>query len=218
MKSAIAGVLLASAGLGPVAATAKEVVEATPPVPLAVRYASPPQEERDAAAFAKLFKSWKAIDRAGTLTAAVRASPNRRALAAASGAMGQQPRGPVGGGALTSGFGMRLHPLLGVERPHLGVDLAARTGTPVYATADGVVGMAGARGGYGLSIALEHAAGMETRYGHLSRLNVTAGQRVRKGDLIGFVGSTGLSTGPHLHYETRLNGRPVNPMPYMGRK
>jgi murein DD-endopeptidase MepM/ murein hydrolase activator NlpD len=114
---------------------------------------------------------------------------------------------------VSSGFGMRLHPLLGVWRPHLGVDLAAPTGTPVYATADGRVSAAGRRGGYGLAITLQHARGMETLYGHMSRLNVARGQSVRRGEVIGWVGSTGLSTGPHLHYETRLQGRAVNPLP-----
>lgn len=199
-KFVVLGALLA-----PAVASAEAVPEAK---------VSAPQGEQDAAAFAKLFKSWKAADRDSARAPAMRASPNRRALAATTGTT----RRSVGGGVLTSGFGMREHPLLGVERPHLGVDLAAPRGTPVYATADGVVGAAGIHGGYGLSISIEHAGGMETRFGHLSRLNVVAGQRVRKGELIGLVGSTGLSTGPHLHYETRLNGRPVNPMNYMGRK
>jgi murein DD-endopeptidase MepM/ murein hydrolase activator NlpD len=219
MRSAIAGVLLACAGLcAPSASRAEGVSEGKPPIP---HYAGRQQGGEDAEAFTKLFKTWKSVDRRAAPAPAPRANAERRALASASGAhgssLGRQPRRSVGGARLTSGFGMREHPLLGVSRPHLGVDLAAPTGTPVFATADGVVGRAGASGGYGLSIALEHAAGMETRYGHLSRLNVTAGQRVRKGDVIGFVGSTGLSTGPHLHYETRVNGRAVNPMPYISR-
>jgi len=118
---------------------------------------------------------------------------------------------PVSAAAMTSGFGMREHPLLGVLRAHRGVDLAAPSGTPIVATSDGVVSLADWRGGYGLSIALEHGGGLETRYGHMSRLSVAAGQSVRKGQVIGFVGSTGLSTGPHLHYEVRVNGVAVNP-------
>lgn len=191
-----------------VVARAEEAAEAT------VAPTAPSQDDKDAAAFAKLFKSWKASDRNNARTVIARPSPKRQALVAVP---ARQSRESVAGGTLTSGFGMRMHPLLGVEREHTGVDLAARMGTPVYATADGVVGSAGVRGGYGLAISIEHGGGMETRFGHLSRLNVVAGQRVRKGDLIGLVGSTGLSTGPHLHYETRLNGRPVNPMNYMGR-
>lgn len=206
MTTAILGALLVPAL--PVAAWAEDAAEAT------VAPAAPSQDQ-DAAAFSKLLKSWKANDRDSLRTAAVRASPKRQTLATVP---ARQSRESVAGGTLTSGFGMRMHPLLGVERAHMGVDLAARMGTPVYATADGVVGSAGVRGGYGLAISIEHAGGMETRFGHLSRLNVVAGQRVRKGELIGLVGSTGLSTGPHLHYETRLNGRPVNPMNYMGRK
>ncbi len=119
---------------------------------------------------------------------------------------------PVSASSLTSGFGMRAHPLLGVRRPHLGIDLAAPIGTPIFATSDGTVSRAQWLGGYGLFLALEHGNGVETRYGHMSQLNVASGQRVRKGDVIGFVGSTGMSTGPHLHYEMRVNGQAVNPV------
>jgi murein DD-endopeptidase MepM/ murein hydrolase activator NlpD len=125
---------------------------------------------------------------------------------------------PARQGMLSSAFGMRRHPLLGGWRSHEGVDLAAPAGTPVYATADGLVGASGRRGGYGLAITLEHGQGRETLYGHMSRLNVRRGQSVRRGNLIGWVGSTGLSTGPHLHYETRMQGRAVNPMPSLHRK
>jgi murein DD-endopeptidase MepM/ murein hydrolase activator NlpD len=122
---------------------------------------------------------------------------------------------PVAAYRLTSNFGLRQHPLLGGLREHSGVDLAAPIGSPIYATSDGVVGAANWRGGYGLSVSLEHGGGVETRYGHMSQLNVAAGQQVRRGDIIGLVGSTGLSTGPHLHYEVRLNGRAVDPVPYL---
>ena len=118
---------------------------------------------------------------------------------------------PVAARAVTSGFGWRTHPILGGWRAHSGVDLAAPYGSPVVATADGVVNQANWRGGYGLFVAVQ-SGGMETRYGHMSRLNVTAGQRVRQGDVIGYVGSTGRSTGPHLHYEVRVNGQAVDPM------
>jgi murein DD-endopeptidase MepM/ murein hydrolase activator NlpD len=123
---------------------------------------------------------------------------------------------PVAATALTSRFGLREHPMLGIRRAHLGVDLAAPSGSPIVATSDGIVGEADWRGGYGLLVALEHGGGIETRYGHMSRLNVAAGQSVHKGDVIGFVGSTGLSTGPHLHYEVRVNGQPINPLPLLG--
>lgn len=121
---------------------------------------------------------------------------------------------PLAASTMSSRFGMRTHPILGGRRAHQGVDLAAPTGTPVFATSDGTVSRAQWQGGYGLFLELAHGNGVQTRYGHMSRLNVASGQRVRKGDLIGFVGSTGRSTGPHLHYEMRVNGRPVNPLPH----
>ncbi|MDE2560669.1 MAG: M23 family metallopeptidase [Sphingomonadales bacterium] len=119
---------------------------------------------------------------------------------------------PLAASRLTSGFGMRYHPLLGIERMHSGVDLAAPSGTPIVATAAGDVGFAGWDGGYGLLVAVNSAGGLQTRYAHMSHLNVAAGQHVAVGDVIGYVGSTGLSTGPHLHYEVRINGRAVRPM------
>lgn len=125
---------------------------------------------------------------------------------------------PVPKVALTSGFGLRVHPLSGELRNHDGIDIAAAFGTPVRATSDGVVEKAAWFGGYGLFVALRNGPAMETRYGHLSRLLVSAGQNVRAGDIIGLVGSTGRSTGPHLHYEVRVSGRPVNPLPFLGRK
>lgn len=122
---------------------------------------------------------------------------------------------PVNGARMSSGFGMRNHPVRGGRRMHKGVDLAAPTGTPVYATADGIVGLARWGRGYGLYIKIDHGAELETRYAHLSRLAVSAGERVEKGEVIGYVGSTGWSTGPHLHYEVRVDGVAVNPIHYM---
>ena len=118
---------------------------------------------------------------------------------------------PVAARSLTSGFGMRSHPLLGGRRLHAGIDLAAPTGTPIVATSDGVVSVADWSGGYGLLVSIEHGAGLQTRYGHMSQLAVTRGQAVRRGDIIGYVGSTGRSTGPHLHYEMRIDGQAVDP-------
>ena len=112
---------------------------------------------------------------------------------------------------MTSGFGMRIDPILGTRRLHSGVDLAAPSGSPIVATSAGTVSKAGWNGGYGLFVSLEHGGGLQTRYGHMSRLNVVAGQRVHTGDVIGFVGSTGRSTGPHLHFETRVDGQAVRP-------
>lgn len=120
-------------------------------------------------------------------------------------------RMPVAG-HLTSGFGERFHPILGYERFHAGVDLGAPAGTPIVAAADGRVVSAGWAGGYGRAVEIAHAGGLETKYGHMSRIIAYAGETVRRGDVIGFVGSSGLSTGPHLHFEVMKNGRPVNPL------
>jgi murein DD-endopeptidase MepM/ murein hydrolase activator NlpD len=124
-------------------------------------------------------------------------------------------RVPVEGVRLTSDYGMRWHPVIGGRRAHKGVDLAGPIGTPVHATADGVVSKAEWFSSYGLYVSLEHGGDLQTRYGHMSRLNVAAGQQVHKGDVIGFIGTTGRSTGPHLHYEVRIAGAAVNPIPYM---
>lgn len=119
---------------------------------------------------------------------------------------------PVELARISSGFGMRFHPVLGYSRMHQGVDFAAPTGTPIYAVTDGVVSYAGWHGGHGNFVKLQHSGGMGTGYGHMSRIAVRSGERVRRGEVIGFVGSTGLSTGPHLHYEVYRNGETVNPL------
>ncbi|MEX2220704.1 MAG: M23 family metallopeptidase [Candidatus Rokuibacteriota bacterium] len=122
-------------------------------------------------------------------------------------------RAPLDFTRVTSGFShARLHPVLGGLRPHLAVDYGAPVGTPVRAVADGVVTRAGWNGGYGLTISLRHARGYETMYNHLSKLDVRRGQRVRQRQVIGRVGSTGLSTGPHLDYRVRKGGAFVNPL------
>jgi murein DD-endopeptidase MepM/ murein hydrolase activator NlpD len=118
-------------------------------------------------------------------------------------------------GWVTSRFGSRLSPFSGIIKPHEGLDIAAQTGTPVVATADGVVVKAGFGTGYGNMVELHHGYGMKTLYAHNSRLNVKAGQRVRRGEVIAYAGDSGSSTGPHLHYEVRLNGLPVNPAKYL---
>lgn len=122
---------------------------------------------------------------------------------------------PVGNARMSSGYGMRDHPVLRRRAHHAGIDLAAPTGTPIYATADGIVSRADRFSSYGLYISIEHGGDLETRFAHLSRLVVGQGESVRKGDLIGYVGSTGRSTGPHLHYEIRIAGVAVDPRPYM---
>ena len=98
---------------------------------------------------------------------------------------------------------------------HSGVDIPGPLGTPVYATADGIVDRAGRAGGYGNLIEINHGRGIETRYGHLSKIMVSDHQRVHRGDVIGLMGSTGRSTGSHLHYEVRIDGHAVNPEPYL---
>jgi murein DD-endopeptidase MepM/ murein hydrolase activator NlpD len=179
--------------------------------------------------FRKLFADWQSLEKSQTpALASVAEAANLASASRVTQARGMTgtfgprigpgvsipSRVPVEG-RLTSEFGMREHPVLGGRRMHTGVDLASPVGTPVRATADGVVGKADWFGGYGLYVALEHGGAIETRYGHMSRLNVAAGQQVHKGDIIGFVGATGQATGPHLHYEVRVNGIPVNPLTYM---
>jgi murein DD-endopeptidase MepM/ murein hydrolase activator NlpD len=117
---------------------------------------------------------------------------------------------PVAGGRLTSGFGMRFHPILGYSRFHQGTDFAAVYGTPIRAMTDGLVTFAGRHGGHGNFVRLAHAGGVGTGYAHMSRFAVSSGQRVVQGQVIGYVGSTGLSTGPHLHLEVYKNAMPVS--------
>lgn len=163
--------------------------------------------------FKSLFASWTAIERTSPQVGGIADTAFSSPLARPT--VSVPARMPLEGAQLTSGYGMRNHPVLGGRRQHAGVDLAAPTGTPVYATADGVVGRADWYSSYGLYVAIEHGASMQTRYAHLSRLAVAAGDNVKKGDVIGYVGSTGRSTGPHLHYEVRIDGLAVNPIPYM---
>lgn len=121
-------------------------------------------------------------------------------------------RTPIDGARLSSSYGMRRHPILGYSRMHSGVDFAAPTGTPIFAAGDGVVNYAGRKGGYGNYIQIRHNGEFSTAYAHLSRMHVRNGERVKQGEVIGRVGSTGMSTGPHLHYEIIRNGKKVNPM------
>ncbi|WP_197426062.1 peptidoglycan DD-metalloendopeptidase family protein [Caulobacter sp. CCH4-E1] len=127
--------------------------------------------------------------------------------------VGEQRRGllaPVPG-AVTSNFGMRRHPILGYMRMHAGIDFKAQYGTPIVAVSDGRVVSAGRAGGCGVAVRLEHGGGLSTRYCHMSRMAVAPGMSVRRGQVIGYVGSTGLSTGAHLHYEMYRGGRVINP-------
>jgi murein DD-endopeptidase MepM/ murein hydrolase activator NlpD len=180
-------------------ATASTSADVTAPVAEAKADSLSNSDQR----FRTLFSSWTSLDQAGSDT------PAERSIVSIPSRM------PLAGSVLTSNFGMRTHPVLGGTRRHNGIDLAATSGTPVYATADGVVSRADWYSSYGLYISLEHGASLQTRYAHLSRLAVAAGDTVKKGDVIGYVGSTGRSTGPHLHYEVRVDGLAVNPIPYM---
>ncbi len=115
---------------------------------------------------------------------------------------------------LASGFGMRRHPILRTSRMHEGLDFTSPRGTPIYATANGTISSAGVKGGYGNCVEINHENGYETLYAHMSKMNVRAGQKVVRGQVIGYVGSTGLSSGPHLHYELKKDGVKIDPISY----
>ena len=122
---------------------------------------------------------------------------------------------PVKNPTVVSGFGMRYHPIYKILRRHTGIDIIGKKGTPIYATADGtVVSNQDGYSGYGITVVVDHGRGYQTLYAHLSKKNVKEGQKVRRGDVIGFMGSTGLSVGVHLHYEVIKNGEKVNPIHY----
>ena len=122
-------------------------------------------------------------------------------------------RTPINGAKITSGYGMRSHPILGYSKMHRGVDFGAPTGTPIYAAGDGTVDFAGRKGGYGNYLRIKHNDKYSSAYGHISRFagNVSPGHRVKQGQIVAYVGSTGMSTGPHLHYEILVNNEQVNP-------
>jgi murein DD-endopeptidase MepM/ murein hydrolase activator NlpD len=121
----------------------------------------------------------------------------------------------VGEVEFTSGFGVRSDPFLGRPAMHTGLDFRAATGDPVRATANGKVVSSGSAGGYGRMVEIDHGNGLSTRYGHLSEINVKVGDQIKIGQVIGEVGSTGRSTGPHLHYETRIDGEAVDPQKFL---
>ena len=211
MVAAISGLAIATPAAANSAAANADVA-----APLRAAQAARPSPQGGDEEFNRLFTGWKSADNGsfampvttplGALAAAPRYLPSSVSIPS---------RMPVNNATMTSGFGLRWHPVIGGRRQHKGVDLGQPIGTPVYATADGMVSKAEWFSSYGLFISLEHGGNIQTRYGHLSRLNVAAGQMVHKGDLIGYVGSTGRSTGPHLHYEVRIAGVAVNPIPYM---
>ncbi len=118
-------------------------------------------------------------------------------------------------GRISSEYGYRVHPISGARRLHAGMDIAAGSGTPIGAAGDGTVIYAGWRGGYGNTVIVDHGGGIATLYAHQSRVGTSVGQSVRRGQVIGYVGSTGYSTGPHVHWEVRVNGSPQNPRGYL---
>jgi murein DD-endopeptidase MepM/ murein hydrolase activator NlpD len=115
----------------------------------------------------------------------------------------------------SSGYGYRSAPTRGASRNHKGIDIPGPVGTPIHATADGRIGRAQWVSGYGKYVEIEHGNAVQTRYGHLSAMNVVPGQRIRKGDVLGYMGSTGRSTGSHLHYEVRIAGEAINPVAFL---
>jgi murein DD-endopeptidase MepM/ murein hydrolase activator NlpD len=123
-------------------------------------------------------------------------------------------RTPIDGARLSSGFGMRKHPILGYSRMHRGTDFAAPSGTPIYAAGNGVIDFAGRKGGYGKYVRIRHGSSYQTAYAHMKSFakGIKKGTRVKQGQVIGYVGTTGRSTGPHLHYEVLLNGKQLNPL------
>jgi murein DD-endopeptidase MepM/ murein hydrolase activator NlpD len=148
--------------------------------------------------FKTLFQTWKSFD--GGLGRGAIAIPSVQ---------------PVADLKFTSNFGIRSDPFRGTAAMHAGVDIPGPVGTPIYATADGIVSNASWRGGYGNLVEVNHGKGIATRYGHLSKILVADGARVTRGQLIALMGSTGRSTGPHLHYEVRMDGHAVNPLPFL---
>lgn len=149
------------------------------------------------AQFRSLFMTWKKLD---TLEQGVISIPSVQ---------------PVQHLSFTSNFGIRSDPFRGSAAMHAGVDIPGPTGTPIYATADGIISHADRQGGYGNLVEINHGKGISTRYGHLSKIIVSDNARVRRGQIIGLMGSTGRSTGPHLHYEVRIDGHAVNPVPFL---
>lgn len=146
-----------------------------------------------------IFQAWKQLDTGLSASIGI-AIPSRKPIEAMS---------------LSSTYGMRVHPITGKIARHNGIDIPAPRGTPIHATADGIVGRAQQLGGYGNYVEIEHGNAIETRYGHMSSYVVQPGQKVKRGEVIGYVGSTGRSTGNHLHYEVRIDGSPVNPLPFV---
>ena len=210
IASGIAGIAALTLGLaayGPAQAKDAAAAASTPNVAVHTPSEGGPFESVESVAtqsdlradtqFRSLFMTWKKLDGLEQGTIAI---PSAQ---------------PVEHLAFTSNYGIRSDPFRGVAAMHAGVDIPGPVGTPVYATADGLVDRAERSGGYGNLVEVDHGKGIQTRYGHLSKILVDPGTRVRRGQLIALMGSTGRSTGPHLHYEVRIDGRAVNPVPFL---
>jgi len=170
---------------------------ATPAMPAFAQDGQGSVNAQAAAQFQALFQSWKKLD------------------AIDNGVISIPSIQPLANFTFTSAFGVRSDPFRGSAAMHAGIDLSASYGTPIYATADGMVDRAEWFGGYGNMVEIDHGKGIATRYGHMSRIAAHSGEHVKRGDLIGYVGSTGRSTGNHLHYEVRIDGHAVNPIPFL---
>ena len=197
--ASIAAASLALAGVGTAANAAPE--EGQKPAVggplLAASSADAAAELTGEAQFRSLFMTWKKMDR---MEQGVISIPSVQ---------------PVQHLNFSSNFGVRSDPFRGTAAMHAGVDIPGPVGTPIYATADGIVSHADRLGGYGNMVEINHGKGIATRYGHLSKILVADNMRVKRGQLIALMGSTGRSTGPHLHYEVRIDGHAVNPVPFL---
>ncbi len=158
--------------------------------------------------YERWIEEWEEESRAiASLLRRLQRSQRSRSITPWTGSLLRPVNGPI-----VSGFGYRVHPIFRRVKFHYGVDIAASHGTPIQAAADGVVVFAGWRRAYGITVILDHGNGLATLYAHCSRVLVSEGQTVKQGDIIALVGSTGLSTGPHLHFEVRRYGEPINPL------
>ena len=147
---------------------------------------------------------------AAALVAVIQSQSGGSAVSGGTGQLGWPVNGPI-----TSPFGGRIHPVTGIWLGHTGLDIGVPYGTPVHAADGGKVILASWYGGYGNAVVIDHGNGISTLYGHNSSLAVSVGQTVSKGEVVAYCGSTGVSTGPHVHFEVRINGRPVDPLGYL---
>jgi murein DD-endopeptidase MepM/ murein hydrolase activator NlpD len=190
---------IAEAQVAPSATNAKRVhhVAASGGPMIAANAEEATADLRADAQFRTLFQTWKKLD------------------ATQQGVIAIPSVQPVHSLSFTSNFGIRSDPFRGTAAMHAGVDIPGPLGTPIYATADGIIAHAGRQGGYGNMVEISHGKGIATRYGHLSKILVGDNARVVRGQLIALMGSTGRSTGSHLHYEVRIDGHAVNPVPFL---